>query len=364
VFHERIIPLCAVTSNRQWLVERSVRPGEVVGREHFRWIQSSIPRPAAGQVLVRTILLGTSPAQRGYISTTASMHEKIALGSVMRGRGIGIVAESQHPDYAVGDVVAASTGWQDYAVLTPPPDLTPRPGTILSVVRVRNPTRPLSHHLGMFGNAGATAYFGLLDVGLLVSGDTLVVSAAAGGVGCMVVQIGKALGCRVIGVAGGPGKCAWLRDVLRVDAAIDYRNDDLDQRLAELCPQGVNVFFDNVGGAQLDTVLRHLALGARVVICGWISTDYASNSSPGPANYKNLLRKRARMQGFYTFDYLHRYSEAEEAMRRWHARGLIQPCEDIDDGLECMPDTLGSLFAGRNRGIKLCRVASDAEAFA
>jgi NADPH-dependent curcumin reductase len=350
-----------VTGNRQWRLARVVAKGEIVGREHFSWDEVPMPRPDAGQILLRTILLGTSPAQRGYISDWAGMHETIPIGSVMRGRGIGVVTESRHPDYAAGEIVAASTGWQEYAVLSPPADATPRPGTILSVVRVATPVRPLSRHLGIFGNAGATAYFGLLDVGRLVSGETLVVSAAAGGIGCVAAQIGKALGCRVIGIAGGAEKCAWLCDELRLDATIDYRSESLDARLAELCPQGVDVFFDNVGGTQLDTVLAHLALRARVVICGWISTDYASNAAPGPANYKNLLRKRARMEGFYTFDYLPRYGEAEAAMRRWYSEGRIQPCEDIDIGLEQMPDTLGSLFRGKNRGIKLCRVASDPE---
>jgi NADPH-dependent curcumin reductase CurA len=348
-----------MSGNRQWLLERYVQAGEPLTAAHFRWVDGDLPVPAAGQLLLRTLLLGTSPAQRGYISTSASMHEKVPLGGVMRGRGIGIVVESRHRDYEPGQIVAASLGWQDYAVVTPPADPTPRAGTIFSVVKVDKPARPLSRHLGILGNAGATAYFGLLDVGQLVAGETVVVSAAAGGIGCIAAQIGKNLGCRVIGIAGGPEKCAWLLEELKLDSAIDYRQGDLDARLAELCPQGIDVFFDNVGGEQLNTALAHLAMRARVVICGWISTDYSSNSVPGPANYKNLLRKRARMQGFYTFDYLPRYGEAEAALRRWYRAGQLAPCEDIDVGLERMPDTLASLFAGRNRGIKLCRVAED-----
>jgi NADPH-dependent curcumin reductase CurA len=345
--------------NRQWRLARCVEPGEALSATHFEWTESERPHLGDGAVLVRTLLLGTSPAQRGYISTTASMHDKLAIGAVMRGRGVGVVEESRDARFAPGDIVVASLGWQDYCVIVPPADATPRPGTILSIAKVANATRPLSHHLSIFGNAGATAYFGLLDIGLLTAGDTLVVSAAAGGVGHLAVQIGRALGCRVIGIAGSPQKCVWVRDVLGASAVIDYRTEDVAEHLRELCPQGINVYFDNVGGAQLNAALGALALGARVVICGWISTDYAGQPGEGPANYKNLLRKRARMQGFYVFDYWHRYGEAEQALRRWNVRGLIHAYEDIDDGLERMPETLASLFAHGNRGVKLCRVAPD-----
>ncbi len=345
--------------NRQWCLARLIEPDEAPSHTHFAWRETQIPVAAEGQVLVRTLLLGTSPAQRGYISTTASMHEQLAPGAVMRGRGVGIVEASRHRDYAPGDIVIASLGWQDYAVVTPPTDAASPPGTIFSIAKVRNPTRPLSHHLSIFGNAAATAYFGLLDVGLLTSGSTLVVSAAAGGVGHLAVQVGRALGCRVIGIAGSPEKCAWVQSELGAHAAIDYRRENLAERLNELCPSGIDVYFDNVGGAQLDAALDTLALGARVVICGWMSTDYASARTPGPANYKNLLRRRARMQGFYVFDYWRRYGEVEEAMRRWAALGLVRAYEDIDEGLERMPSTLASLFEGRNRGVKLCRVAPD-----
>ncbi len=305
---------------------------------------------------MRTLALGTSPAQRGYISDGPSMHDKVPVGDVMRGRGVGIVVDSQHPDFSAGDLVVASTGWQDYSVQRPRDDY------VFGVRKVRNDVRPCTTALGVLGNAGVTAWVGLTQIGLLKPGETVVISAAAGGVGSVAGQVARNLGAaRVVGIAGTPEKCRWLTDDLGFDAAIDYKSDDLAERLDVYCPDGVDVFFDNVGGTTLNTVLSKLALGARIAICGFISTDYTRDGALGPANYRNLLTRRARMEGFVVFDYWARYGEAEDALADWFRSGRIVNCEDIVDGLENMPEALAGLFTGDNRGIRLCRVAPDPE---
>ena len=344
-----------MTTNRQWRLTRHPEPDEHLGFDHFQLTNASVPEPADGEFLLRTIALGTSPAQRAYVSKSLSMHEKIAIGDVMRGRGVGIVTATRHAEYQEGDVVIASTGWQDFSIQCPAGENP----NVLSLRKVKGPIRPLTTTLGIIGIAGATAYFGLLDVEQAKSGDTVVVSAAAGGIGSVVGQIARLSGCRVIGIAGGPEKCRWLTDVLKFDETIDYKNENLDDRLKSLYPDGVDVFFDNVGGAMLDTVLSHIALNARIVICGYISTDYRDDTNLGPRNYKYLVRQRARMEGFFVFDYRHRYGEAEEHLRKWFKSGQLINSEDVDEGLEAMPLTLQSLFTGKNRGIKLCRVAPD-----
>ena len=341
--------------NRQWRLARHLASGEVPSRDVFTFGEGPMPEAGPGQVLVRTLVIGTSPAQRSYISLDRSMHTKLQVGDVMRGRSVAEVIASRHDAFAVGEIVSASTGWQEFAALTP----NPIAGGIFDILKIHTPVKPYSLHNGILGGTGATAYFGLLDVGALKAGDVLVVSAAAGGVGAVAGQIGKVLGARVIGIAGTPEKCAWVTGTLGFDACINYRTDNVDQRLTELCPDGLNVYFDNVGGEILDTCLNHMALNARIVICGFISTDHAATPHPGPKNYTNLLRRRARMQGFFVFDYAPRWGEAEDKIREWYQAGRINPAEDVDQGLEKMPDTLQSLFTGANRGIKVCRVGDD-----
>ena len=341
--------------NRQWLLDRHPDPDEIIGAEHFKLIETDIASPHGGQLVLKTIALGTSPAQRSYISKGLSMHDKISIGEVMRGRGVGVVSASRHPDFQDGDIVVASTGWQDYSLQTP----DSQNPNVLSIRKVVNPVHPLTMSLGILGSAGATAYFGLLDVGLAKAGETVVISAAAGGIGSVVGQIAKLSGCRVIGIAGGPEKCRWLCEGLNFDAAIDYKNENIGNRLDALCPRGIDVFFDNVGGEILDVVLAHISLNARIVICGFISTDYRDDQNMGPRNYTNLVKKRARMEGFFIFDYRHRFDEAEAKLGEWFSAGALINCEDVDDGLETMPLTLQSLFTGGNKGIKLCRVAPD-----
>ena len=343
--------------NRQWRLQRHPEPGELMNADLVRWAEAPCPEPGPEEVLIKTIALATSPAQFGYTIPGGTMFESLRVGDVMRGRGVGQVMVSNHRDYKVGEIVTASLGWQDYALIRP----EHAGQSIATVQKVKHPVAPLTTAVGVLGVDGFTAYFELLEVGQPKAGDTLVVSAGAGGIGSVVGQIGKINGCRVIGITGRDDKCHWLTQELGFDGAINYKTEDVDVRLAELCPKGVDIFFDNVGGDILNTTLAHLALGARVVICGYISTDYALDKGPGPSNYIHLLRQRASMTGTIIFDYVDRFNEAEAQLRDWLARGTLINTEDVDDGLEKMPQALTSLFTGENHGIKIVRVAPDPE---
>lgn len=337
-------------SNRQWLVHRNPSLDELVGPEHFEFVENPVPSPEPGQILLRTLCLGTSPAQRGYISKTKSMHEKAPIGSIMRGRGVAEVVTSRHPDYQPGEQVMATTGWQDYAVATP------IEAGVLSTRKLANPTLPPALNLGILGAAGLTAYFGLTDVADLRAGNTVVISAGAGGIGSCAIQIARRLGAsRIVGIAGGQDKCAWMTNYLGATAAIDYKNEDLGAALDRHCPDGIDVFFDNVGGPQLEAALARLKLGARVAICGYIATDYTQTPA-GPKNYVYLVRRRARMQGFFVFDYEQEFDSAGVQLEQWYAAGELRPCEDVTEGLEHMPLALQGLFTGTNRGVSVCQV--------
>ncbi len=345
--------------NRQWRVARYPRGQEAIGPELFDWVSTEIPEPEAGEFLVRSLYLGTGPAQRGYLVPQKNdFFTTVAVGEVMRGRGVGEIVASRHPDYAVGRLFVGSLGWQDYSIQTP------RGKEFVFSTKLLKPpvAKPLSLHLGILGQAGATAYFGLLHIGQMKKGDAVLVSAAAGGVGSIAGQIARLKSAeRVVGIAGSEEKCRWLVDELGLSAAINYRRDNLDERLGELFPQGIDVFFDNVGGEILNTSLLHLAERARIIVCGFIATDYLDDPGPGPINYRQLVAKRARMQGFVVFDYWDQFTRAEADLRQWYADGRLQACEDIEQGLENMPRALAALFSGDNRGIKLCHVSADAD---
>jgi len=346
-----------VTVNRQWRAARLVEPGELISPANFAWHEEPAQQPADGELLVRTICLSTSPAQRGYVSAgrKSPMLPGVSLGQVMRGRGIGVIVESRHADYRVGELVDGPLGWQDYSIQRPR-----EVAFLTSVRRVEDPVLPLTTSLGVLGNAGMTAYFGLLEVGQFRGGEAVLVSAAAGGVGSVVGQIARIRGAsRVIGIAGTDEKCRWLVDELGFDHAVNYRTADVAARLAALNPRGFDVFFDNVGGQILEAALANLAMHARIVICGWISSDYAAVSAPGPANYRQLLYRRARMEGFVVFDYWKRYPQAERVLKQWYRAGSLRDTGQVLDGLEQMPLALQSLFTGANRGIMNCRIAPD-----
>jgi len=346
--------------NRQWRVARYPKPEEVIGRQHFEWTTEPVPEPEEGQFLVRTICLAPVPAQRGYLEKSHNAFlENISIGDVMRGRGVGQIIASKHPDYQTGTIFVGSLGWQDYSIQHPR-----GAEFVFSTKKVKNPVSPLSTQLSLLGQAGATAYFGILEVGQLRPGDKVLISAAAGGVGSAAGQIARIREAGlVVGLTGSAEKCRWLIDELGYDAAINYKTENVDERIAELFPDGIDVFFDNVGGEILNAALGNLAMHARVVICGFIATDYTPGPHHGPINYQCIVYKRARIEGFVVFDYWDRYEEAETDLLNWYLEGLLKNAEDIDDGLEKMPDSLGDLFRGSNTGVKICRVSSDPEVF-
>jgi NADPH-dependent curcumin reductase CurA len=264
----------------------------------------------------------------------------------MRALGAGVVIDSKHPNFSTGSHVVGLFGVQEYATSDGSGLIAVDPSMV-----------PLPVYLGALGMPGMTAYFGLLDVGRPMEGDTVVVSGAAGGVGTIAGQIAKIKGCRVIGIAGGPEKCAFVVDELGFDGAIDYKSEDMRVALKQQCPDGVNLYFDNVGGDILDAVLSRLARGARIVICGAISQYNNDGQMKGPSNYMSLLVNRARMEGFVVFDYADRYMEAAMEMAGWMAEGKLKSREDVVEGFETFPETLQKLFKGENIGKLVLQVA-------
>ena len=344
--------------NRQWRVARYPKIEEVIGPDHFDWTSEPIPEPEDGEFLVRTLCLAPVPAQRGYLEKSHhSFLENISVGDVMRGRGVGQIVTSRHPDYREGEIFVGSLGWQDYSIQKPR-----GAEFVFSTKKVKQPIRPLSTVLSILGQTGATAYFGLLEVGQMKPEDNVLISAAAGGVGSAAGQIARIRGARqVVGIAGSHAKCKWLVEELGYDAVINYKTETVGERIAELFPDGIDVFFDNVGGDILNDALANLAMHARIVICGFIATDFSPGPHHGPINYQCLVYKRARMEGFIVFDYWDRYEEAEKDLLGWYREGLLKNTEDVDEGLEKMPESLASLFTGGNTGIKICRVSPDPE---
>ena len=346
-----------MTTNRQWRVKTHPQPDQIIGEEHFDLVESGIPAIKDDEFLVRTLTLGTSPAQRGYVDPRKP--DIVPVGDIMRGRGIGVVEASKHPDFQPGDWVNASMGWQEWSVQTL--DRGPvQSMDVLSVQKVDSTLRPSTLHLGTLGSAAFAALYGIEDIGEISPGKTVVVSAAAGGVGSMACQIARVHDCRVVGIAGGEEKCAWVRSTVGCDAAIDYKNDDVAAALDRLCPDGIHIYFDNVGGPMLDDVLLRLAMHARVVICGYIATQYQPAKSPGPSNYVHLLGKRARMEGFVVWDNVARYPEFFAKLKRWYDDGkIVRDVEEVTEGIQTMPAALHSLFTGGNTGIRLVQVSPD-----
>ncbi|EYF01020.1 NADP-dependent oxidoreductase [Chondromyces apiculatus] len=300
-----------------------------------------------GQILVRNLYLSVDPTQRGWLERDTYM-PMIGLGEVMRAFGAGRVVASRDPGFAPGDLVSGMVGWQDHVVL---PAKGPAAPSKLP------PGVPVENALSLFGITGLTAYFGLLDIGRPQEGDTVLVSGAAGATGMAVGQIAKIKGCRVIGIAGGKEKTSWLTGELGFDAAIDYKAEDVSARIKELAPRGVNVFFENVGGAILEAGLDHLAQRARVVLCGAISGYNDSFSMQGPRNYMNLVLTRSRMEGFIIIDYFDRVGEAMKDLGTWLQAGKIKDRIDIAEGLDQAPAALRRLFEGKNIGKQLVKIA-------
>ncbi|MFZ5610236.1 MAG: NADP-dependent oxidoreductase [Pseudomonadota bacterium] len=315
------------------------RPSGTPVPDDFSVVAEAARPPSEGEVLVAVDFLSLDPAMRGWMNEGKSYIDPVGLGEVMRAIGVGHVVDSRAPDMAVGDHVVGLLGVQRYATV---------PARGLDKVDAR--LAPLPRYLSVLGMPGMTAYFGLLDVGRPKAGETVVVSGAAGAVGAVVGQIAKLKGCHVVGIAGGTEKCQYVVNELGFDACIDYKASDLAKGLKAHCPNGIDVYFDNVGGDILDEVLRRINKGARIVICGAISQYNALEAVKGPANYLALLVNRARMEGFVVFDYRHRYGEAAREMAGWLAAGKLKAREHIVEGLETFPERLLMLFRGENFG--------------
>ncbi|HEU4978568.1 MAG TPA: NADP-dependent oxidoreductase [Solirubrobacteraceae bacterium] len=333
--------------NRQWLL--ASRPQGMVSPENFEWREADVPEPGEGQALVRNLYLSLDPAMRGWMSDAPSYVPPVGIGEVMRGGCVARVERSNDPELAEGSLVAGMFGWQDYALTGGEGPLRPS--------RIPDGVEP-ALALGALGMTALTAYWGLAEIGKPQPGETVVVSAAAGATGSVVGQIAKIRGCRVIGIAGGPEKCALLTGELGFDGAIDYRSEKVAARLRELCPDGIDVYWDNVGGEILEAALANLAMHARIVICGAISQYNAETPPGGPRNYMNLLVKRSRMEGFLVFDYAARNGEALAELVPWVTEGKVRQPADVRDGLENAPAALLDLFEGRNSGKLMVRIAS------
>ncbi|MEV0291981.1 NADP-dependent oxidoreductase [Nocardia sp. NPDC050710] len=321
-------------------VRLAQRPSGLPDGDTWDVTTEELPVLSTGQILVKVAYISVDPAMRGWLNDVRSYVPPVGLGEVMRSLDIATVVESTHPDFAVGDTVSGIFGVTEYAISD---------GS--GVQQVDLSVAPGPTWLGTLGMPGMTAYFGLLEVGKLQAGETVVVSAAAGATGSVVGQIAKAKGATVIGIAGGEEKCRLLTEELGFDAAIDYRGEDVLQRLRELAPKGIDIYFDNVGGEILDAALANLRRGARVVLCGAISAYNDEKLSPGPSRYMSLLVFRATMTGFVVFDYADRYGEAVAQIAQWLAEGKLKSREHVvDGGVARFGETLNMLFTGGNTG--------------
>jgi len=343
-----------MAGNRQvWLKSR---PNGIPQAENFGIREGDIPAIAEGEFLIQNHYLSSDPAARGWIADASTYWPRIEIDDTMRAFAVGEVVESRNPRYAVGEKLMGLFGWQEYAAAS---DRHVN-------LKIAPSDLPLSLYLGVLGLNGFTAYFGLLDVGGPKAGDTVVVSTAAGAVGSCVGQIAKIKGCRTVGIAGGPEKARQCLEEFGYDAAIDYKGEgDLDEVLRRACPQGVHVYFDNTSGSISDAVLRNLALGARIVICGTASYPSWNPWNTGPRPERHLLVKRARMQGFLATDFMSRFPEAEAQISQWIKEGRLNYREEMHEGLEHAPGSLQRLYKGENTGkfvIRLPAASSRANA--
>ncbi|BAZ11148.1 alcohol dehydrogenase [Calothrix sp. NIES-4071] len=333
--------------NRQFLL--ACRPVGDIKESDFEYKEAPVPTPNQGEVLVRNLYLSLDPTNRIWMSDMAQYMPPVELGEVMRGVAIGVVEESKNPNLQPGDYVTGLLGWQDYVLL--------KDEQANFITKINPPLPdPLFAAVGQLGPTGVTAYFGLLDIGQPKPGETVVVSAAAGAVGSVVGQIAKIKGCRVVGITSSDEKCQWLTSV-GFDAAINYKTTDLNTALANACPNGVDIYFDNVGGSILDTVMSHLNLFARIPLCGLISTYNSTQPVPGPLNFNLILMKRLRVQGFIISDYHNRWHEAIKELGEWTKLGKIKQEYEIVEGLEKAPKEILKLFNANKIGKLIVKVA-------
>jgi NADPH-dependent curcumin reductase CurA len=336
------------TQNRRWLL--AARPQGKLKDSDFRMDSLAIPTPGPGEFLVKVTHLSFDPTQRIWI-TMPSYLPMVGIGAVVRSGGVGQVVQSNNPDFPVGAMVRGGFGWQEYFCTSGMTEVGP-------VMKLPPGMKP-EHALGCLGMTGLTAYFGLMDLGEPKPGDVVVVSGAAGATGSVVGQVAKAQGCSVIGIAGGPQKRAWVKDVAGFDHCIDYKSENVAARLRQLAPKGVNIVFENVGGAILDASLANIAMRARIILCGAISI-YDDGVGEGLKNYMQITVQRARMEGFIILDYAPRFGEGVSALVGLMAAGKLKATEDVQDGFENIPATLRRLFEGKNLGKQLLKICDPA----
>lgn len=323
------------------------RPEGLPKESDFKLVESPIPTPAAGEILVRTLYLSVDPYMRGRMNDVKSYAPPVKLGEVMVGGAVGQVMQSNLAQFQKGDIVEGFFGWQEYAV-----------SDGKGVRKIDPQLAPISTALSVLGMPGLTAYFGLLDIGKPQAGETVVVSGAAGAVGSMVGQIAKIKGCRVVGVAGSDAKVDYLLRELGFDAAFNYKTtDDYSKKLKELCPGGIDVYFDNVGGPVTDAVFKLMNVKARVCVCGQISQYNLAKPEMGPRFLWKLIEKRARVEGFLVFQFADRYSEGLRQMAAWHKAGKIKIREEVVEGIENAPRAFIGMLQGKNTGKQLVKIA-------
>jgi NADPH-dependent curcumin reductase CurA len=333
-------------SNRRFLLRQ--RPEGRITDDTFELVEEAIPEIADGEALVRTQWMSLDPTNRAWIGATPTYLPPVAIGEVMRAVGLGQVVASKHDAYREGQLVQGLIGWQEWAVVSDSAPLLPVPEL---------PGVSPSWYLGVLGATGLTAWVGLTDIGRPQPGETVVVSAAAGAVGSVAVQMAKIKGARVVGVAGGSEKCALLGDRLGIDATVDHRAADWNEQLVAATPNGIDVDFENVGGQIMDAVFARLNLRARVALCGLISGYNDPNPPAGPRTFSNLLVQRATLQGFIVLDHLERITEAATELGSWIREGKLQPLETIVEGFDQLPNAVNMLFDGANTGKLVLRVA-------
>ena len=334
--------------NRQWLLRR--RPSGAAVRDDFEYRETALGDPPllAGQILLRNEVLLCAPTMRNWMDPPGnSLYPSIPLGEPVLAPSAGTVIASAHPDFAPGARVTTLGSWQDYEVI----DGAAR------AIRAIPATVSTIDAMGRFGLNPLTGYFGMLRVGQPVAGATVVVSGAAGSTGSTAAQVARIVGCRVIGIAGGRDKCDWLVNACAIDAAIDYKSEHVEQRLAELCPAGIDVFYDNVGGDILQAAVENMARHGRIVLCGQIAGYNDSRPPEGPRNMMRLIYGSIRMQGFLMGDYAAEVPDALRQLEAWAKAGLIEYREDVRRGFDQIPSTFGALFDGSNRGTLLASIA-------
>ncbi len=332
-------------TNHKFLL--AARPVGMPKPSDWTFTEEPIRDPKEGELLVKLLYISLDPAMRMWINESRSYMPPVGIGEVMRALGLGIVTASRNPHFAVGDHVSGAFGVQEYAIIDG-----------RGIRKVDPGIAPLPKYLSVLGMPGMTAYFGLLDTGQPKPGETVVVSAAAGAVGSIVGQIAKIKNCRVVSIAGGAEKCHYISHELGFDAAIDYKSENVKQSLRKHCPEGIDIYFDNVGGAILDVALAQIKLHARIIICGAISQYNNTSPITGPGNYLSLLTNRATMKGMLVLDYYDRYPQAGAEMANWMGAGKLKSREDIVEGLDTFPETLLKLFKGENTGKLMLKLTS------